>query len=95
MHIITMITLDKIEVIDKPYKQTYFIGDKVDTDGLKLKAYYSDGTTRTVTSGYTISPKTLSKVGNTKVNVKYQDETINYKALDMEYNFIGYYNKML
>lgn len=68
------VTLDKIEVIDKPYKQTYFIGDKVDTDGLKLKAYYSDGTTRTVTSGYTISPKTLSKVGNTKVNIKYQDK---------------------
>lgn len=29
------------------------------------------------------------------INVKYQDETVNYKALDMEYNFIIVNGKIL
>lgn len=64
-------TLNSIEVIAKPTKTVYKIGESLDTTGLKLKATYSDGSTKTVTSGFSTSGFDSSTAGEKTVTVSY------------------------
>ncbi len=63
-------TLSSISVSSKPTTTTYFVGDTLDTTGLKLKATYSDGSTKTITSGYKVSYD-FSSAGTKTVTVTY------------------------
>ncbi len=64
-------TLTKLEVATKPTKTVYKIGESLDTSGLTLKATYSDGTARTITSGFTTSGFDSSSAGEKTVTVSY------------------------
>lgn len=49
------ITLTSIEIVTPPSKTQYAVGESPDTTGAVLKATYSNGATRTLTSGWTAS----------------------------------------
>ena len=66
------VTLEKIEIATAPAKTVYRIGEALDTTGLTLKATYSDGTTKTITSGYTVSGFDSATAGTKTVTVSYE-----------------------
>ena len=64
---------------------TYNVGDTLDTTGLKLiNVLYNDGTTGTVTSGYTVDGADFSSVGEKTVTVTYGNKSATYKTTVLE-----------
>lgn len=61
-----------------PSKTKYNLGDTVDTTGTKLLATYSDGTYKTIDTGFTVFPETLDSVGNQLVTLSYGGKTVTY-----------------
>ena len=72
------VTLSGIAVASKPSKVNYFVGDTLDTTGLKLTATYSNGTTQTITGGFTCTPTALASAGMQTVTVNYGGKTATF-----------------
>ena len=68
-----LVMLTSVSIEAKPTKTVYEIGESLNTSGLKLKLTYSDGSTETITSGYTVSGFDSSTAGTKTVTVKYGD----------------------
>ncbi len=62
---------ESMEIISPPTKTEYYTGDSLSLTGLVLKINYSDGTYKTVTSGYTHSGFSSASAGTVKVTVSY------------------------
>ena len=83
-----VVVLEKIEVATKPTKTVYQIGESLDTTGLTLKATYSDGTTKKISSGFTVSGFDSATAGTKTVTVKYEGKmttftvTVEQKEVD-------------
>ena len=76
-------TLSKIEVISKPSKLTYYVGDTLDISGLKIKAIYANGTTKEVTS-FTYDPTKLNKAGTQTITVTYGGKITTFNVTVLE-----------
>lgn len=63
-------TLSSIAVASNPTRTTYNVGETFDTSGLTLKATYSNGSTKTISSGFTPSYD-FSTSGSQKVTISY------------------------
>ena len=72
------VTLSGIAIASNPTKTSYFVGDTLDTTGLKLTATYNNGTTQTVTGGFTCTPTALSTAGVQTVTVNYGGKTATF-----------------
>ncbi len=70
-------TLSKIEVATNPTKTSYKLGESLDATGLTLKLIYSDGTSRIVTTGFTVSGFDSTTVGTKVITVTYEEKTTN------------------
>ena len=64
-------TLVKVSVATPPSKVVYTVGERFEADGLTLTAHYSNGSTKTLTEGFTCTPTELTEVGKTAVNISY------------------------
>ena len=84
--------LTKLEITTDPTTKTYTHGDTFNTDGMKVKATYNDGSSDTNFTGYTVAYETSGKSylckDNTKVtlnaggkSVEVTGLTVNAKAL--------------
>lgn len=71
--------LTGLSVSSKPTKTSYYIGDTLNTSGLKLKATYADGSTKTITSGYKTSYD-FSSAGTKKVTVTYGGKSTSFNV---------------
>lgn len=65
-------TLQSITIQSKPNKVSYKEGEKFNTEGMKIVANYSDGTSKEVT-GYTYSPNGELKEGDSKITISYTE----------------------
>ena len=72
------VTLSGIVIASNPTKTSYYVGDTLDTTGLKLTATYNNGTTQTITSGFTCTPTALSTAGAQTVTVNYGGKTATF-----------------
>ena len=72
------VTLSGIAIASSPSKTSYYVGDTLDTTGLKLTATYNNGTTQTITSGFTCTPTALSTAGAQTVTVNYGGKTATF-----------------
>ena len=72
------VTLSGIAIASNPSKTSYFVGDTLDTTGLKLTATYNNGTTQTITSGFTCTPTALTSAGAQTVTVNYGGKTATF-----------------
>ena len=77
------ITVKKVEVTSltiatQPTKTNYYVGDTLNTAGLTLKATYNNGTTQTITSGFTCTPTALTSAGTQTVTVNYGGKTATF-----------------
>jgi hypothetical protein len=74
------VTLKSISVYSLPDKTAYSVGDTLNTAGLALKAVLSDGSTKTVSDGFTCSPTALSTAGTQKITVTYGGQTASFNV---------------
>ena len=72
------VTLQSISVATKPNKTSYFVGGSLNTAGLTLKATYSDGSTKTITEGFTCTPTKLDTAGTQTITVSYGGKTATF-----------------
>ena len=72
--------LTRIEVESVPAKTEYTIGENLDTTGLKLKLIYSDDSTKTVTTGFTVSDFSFVDAGTKTMTVTYEDKTTTFNV---------------
>ncbi len=64
--------------VTPPTKTSYTIGDKLDTTGLAVTAKYSDGSSKPVSTGYTLSGFDSSTAGTKTVTVTYGGRTATF-----------------
>lgn len=79
------VTVNKVEVKSisvksNPTKTSYYKGDALNQAGLTLTANYNNGTSSTVTGGFTCSPTTLNTVGTQKITVTYNGKTTSFNV---------------
>ncbi len=74
-------TLSSISIKTNPSKTTYNVGEAFNSSGLTLTAKYSDGTSKTITSGFTCSKPDMSTAGTKKVTVTYQGKTASFNIM--------------
>ncbi len=67
-----------ISIQNKPTKTSYYEGDSLNTSGLSLSVKYNNGTTKTITSGFSCSPTTLSSSGTKTITVSYEGFTTTF-----------------
>lgn len=70
-----------ISIKTPPIKTTYEVDDVVDTKGMVLSVSYYDGTIENITSGFTVSPQVLDKLGTQTITVSYKGKTTTYQVL--------------
>ena len=66
------VLINRISIKSQPYKTSYFVGDTLDTSGLELTAHLSNGTTKSITNGFSCSPKSLNTSGSQTISVTYE-----------------------
>ncbi len=71
-------TVSSISIQSKPSKTVYTIGEKFDASGLSVKVTMSDGTTKTITSGFTLSNPDMTVAGTKTVTVTYSGKTTSF-----------------
>ena len=74
------VELIKIEVKTMPSKTEYYVGDTLDTTGLTLTATYNNGTTETITSGFTCTPTVLNNAGKQIITVIYEGYVCSFEV---------------
>ncbi len=67
--------VSSITVKQNPNKMTYLLGEKFDASGMILSVNYEDGSSRSITSGFTCSPSVLGKTGTQAITVSYAGKT--------------------
>ncbi len=72
------VTVSSIAVQTLPAKMTYTVGDKFDASGLAIRVTMSDGTVKTLTSGFTVSAPDMTTAGTKTVTVSYGGKTATF-----------------
>ncbi|MBP3446738.1 MAG: bacterial Ig-like domain-containing protein [Clostridia bacterium] len=72
------VAITSIAVTKAPTKVEYVIGDAFDATGLTIKADYNNGTSATLTEGFTLSEVDMSTAGEKTVTVTYEGKTATF-----------------
>ena len=70
--------LTSVEIATEATKKIYEIGEALNTAGLSLKLSYSDGSSQTITSGFSVSGFDSAKAGSKTVTITYKGFTTSY-----------------
>ena len=70
-----------LEINTLPEKLEYYVGDKLDTKGMTLKAVYDDGETIIIEDGFTCSPTILNVEGKRRITVDYSGATCYFEVV--------------
>lgn len=81
---ILVVDISGIEIKTPPMKQEYLVGDTLDSTGLTVLVKYTDGTSETITSGFTVSELDSSSIGEKEITVSYKNHTTTFKVLVYE-----------
>ena len=68
----------RIEIITKPNKTTYFVGDTLDTTGIVIAIIYADGSGSYTSSSFTCDVSELNSVGTKTVTVTCKGKTATF-----------------
>lgn len=69
------ISVTGIGIASTPATLNYTVGDYLNTNGLAIYVFYSDGSTKTEWSGFSYSPNYLNRVGTQQITVNYNGFT--------------------
>lgn len=68
-------TVERITLVKAPAKTTYNVGEKLDTTGLSVRAFYIDGTTAVITEGLSCDVETIDTAGKREITVTYAGQS--------------------
>lgn len=71
-------TVTSVVIKKKPTQLDYDIGNTLNSQGMKLKVTYSDGSTEEITEGFTCTPGKLNTAGQQKIVVGYKGKTTGF-----------------
>ena len=71
-------TVEAVAIDALPTKMEYYIGEALDTAGMKLNVGYADGTSKIITSGFTVSGYSTQKAGTETVSVTYEGKQVTF-----------------
>lgn len=77
--------LSRIEIVTKPRKLHYLIGQSLDTAGLSIKLTYENGESQTVSDGFTVSGFDSASLGTKTLTVVYEGKTAAFDINVCEY----------
>lgn len=77
---VSEIFISSISVSALPHKTSYYVGESLDTSGLALTVNYNNGTTETVTSGFTCASRPLDSAGTQNVTVTYKGASTSFSV---------------
>lgn len=72
------IKLTAISIASMPQKTVYYIGDALDTSGLTITATYSNGSTKKVADGFTVSGFNSTSAGTKTITVSFGGKTSSF-----------------
>lgn len=76
---VTDIAVKSIEILKKPNKLEYTVGEALDTTGLVIRVTKENGSTEDITTGFSVAPSgTLNTEGNVTVTVTYKEQTATF-----------------
>ncbi|MBQ1967546.1 MAG: bacterial Ig-like domain-containing protein, partial [Clostridia bacterium] len=78
------VALDSIIVEKAPNKVEYNVGDTFDATGLAIFAIYNNGSSATITEGFTLSDVDMSTAGTKTVTVTYEGKTATFEITVIE-----------
>lgn len=73
-------TVIAMSISQLPDKTSYYYKESLTTSGMKLLVEYDDGSTETVTSGYTVPATTFKTTGSQKITVTYKGFTDDFSV---------------
>ena len=73
------IEIESIDINSFPKKTEYLVGEKFDESGLSINLIFSDGTSKTISKGFTVSSPDMSTAGAKAVTVAYEDKTVAFE----------------
>ncbi len=71
-------TVKSVKVKTMPTKTTYYVGESFDSSGLTLTATHLDGSTETITSGFTCTGFDSETAGTKRITVNYGIVTVDF-----------------
>lgn len=71
--------LVKIELNSLPEKTTYIIGESVSYDGLTIKLFFADGSTKIINNGFECKGFSSETVGKNNITVYYKNKTVEFQ----------------
>ena len=74
-----------ITIVSAPVKQNYYVGEKLNTTGLKIGVTYLDGSSETLESGFVCTPARLTQQGTQTVTVSYGGSTAQFTVTVKEF----------
>lgn len=72
------VAVSSISIQSKPTKTVYTVGEAFNSSGLSVKVTMSDGTSKTLTSGFTVSEPDMTTAGTKTVTVTYEGKTATF-----------------
>lgn len=69
----TEVIVAELSIKTKPSITEYYVGETLNTAGLTLTAKYNDGSSKTISSGFTCSPTSLTSSGTKTITVTYTE----------------------
>ena len=74
------VKLEEIEIVSAPTKVNYYIGEKLNTEGLKIVGIYTDNSRKEITEGFECTPTELNVAGEQEITVTYEGKTATFKV---------------
>jgi len=76
--------ITRIRIMHYPIKRQYYVGETFDPTGLSIRAFYDDGTTELIYSGYTLSTPDMTTAGTKTITVTYEGYTASFTITVIE-----------
>lgn len=74
------IVVGDLEIVSLPIKQSYCLGEKLNTKGLVIGVEYPDGTKENIDEGFSFSPEYLTEAGTQTITVTYGSSTAEFSV---------------
>ena len=72
------VSVSYIEIVTPPVKSAYLVGQRLNPSGLTIRAFYSDGTSKTVSDGFHVGELDSASVGTKTITVTYEGKTTSF-----------------
>ncbi len=70
-----------LSIVSLPLKQTYCVGEKLNTKGLIVGVVYPDGTGENIDEGFACSPEYLTSAGTQTITVTYGNSSVEFTVV--------------